>query len=129
MRNGKKKIEFYVDDDLYDYFESKLTNIKLNKSEYLRMMIKQVAPVESPSNEYFQVVKDLHCIANNINQIAAKANKLNWIDKEQYDSNYKELNKVILKIIGLNTKPVSIELSLDHHEKESNTKGENDYGI
>ena len=127
MRNGKKKIEFYVDDDLYDYFEFKLTNIKLSKSAYLRMMIKQVAPVESPSNEYFQVVKDLHGIANNINQITAKANKLNWVDKEQYDSNYKELNKVILKIMDLNTKPVSIELLLDHHDKES--KGENDYGI
>ena len=123
MRNGKKKIEFYVDDDLYDYFEFKLTNIKLSKSAYLRMMIKQVAPVESPSNEYFQVVKDLHGIANNINQIAAKANKLNWVDKEQYDSNYKELNKVILKIMDLNTKPVSIKI--DYH----NTKAENDYGI
>ena len=123
MRNGKKKIEFYVDDDLYDYFEFKLTNIKLSKSAYLRMMIKQVAPVESPSNEYFQVVKDLHGIANNINQIAAKANNLNWVDKEQYDSNYKELNKVILKIMDLNTKPVSIKI--DYH----NTKGENDYGI
>ena len=123
MRNGKKKIEFYVDDDLYDYFEFKLTNIKLSKSAYLRMMIKQVAPVESPSNEYFQVVKDLHGIANNINQIAAKANKLNWVDKEQYDSNYKELNKVILKIMDLNTKPVSIKIDYN------NTKGENDYGI
>ena len=109
MRNGKKKIEFYVDDDLYDYFEFKLTNIKLSKSAYLRMMIKQAAPVESPSNEYFQVVKDLHGIANNINQIAAKANKLNWVDKEQYDSNYKELNKVILKIMDLNTKPVLLK--------------------
>ena len=39
-------------------------------------MIKQVAPVESPSNEYFQVVKDLHGIANNINQIAAKLTNL-----------------------------------------------------
>ena len=83
------------------------------------MMIRGVAPVESPSKEYFQVIKDLHGIANNINQIAAKANKLNWIDKEQYDSHYKELSNMILKIIWINTKRVSIKLSLDH-DKEFN---------
>lgn len=43
MRDGKKKIEFYVDDDLFDYFESILSNIHLSKSEYLRMMIRGVA--------------------------------------------------------------------------------------
>ena len=115
MRDGKKKIEFYVD-DLFDYFESKLANIKLSKSEYLRMMIRGVAQIESPSNKYFQVVKDLHGIANNINQIAARANKFGWVDKDIYQDNYNQLNKVVLKIMEINTKPVAISINLNHNK-------------
>ena len=53
--------------------------------------------IASPS-VFYNAMKDLRGIAVNVNQIARKANSLNFIDVPQYKKISKELNKFMLEI-------------------------------
>lgn len=44
------------------------------------------------------MMKELHAIGNNLNQLARKENQLNIIDVEQYDLTVKEFENVIANI-------------------------------
>lgn len=44
------------------------------------------------------MMKELHAIGNNLNQLARKAHQLNVIDVEQYDLAVKEFENAVTKI-------------------------------
>lgn len=57
----------------------------LSQEAYIRHLINGVIPKDSPPVDYFAMMKEIHAIGNNLNQIARKANQLNIIDVQQYD--------------------------------------------
>lgn len=77
----------------------------LSQEAYLRHLINGVVPMETPPLDYFEMMKELHAIGNNLNQIAAKANRLNVIDVQQYDKNIKDLENSILTITNAVVSP------------------------
>lgn len=70
----------------------------LTQEAYLRHLINGVVPMETPPLDYYDMMKELHAIGNNMNQIAAKANRTNLIDASQYNDNVNDLEKAIVKI-------------------------------
>lgn len=52
----------------------------LSREAYLRKLISGVVPREAPPPDFFAMVRELHYIGNNLNQIATKAHALNAID-------------------------------------------------
>lgn len=44
------------------------------------MLLKGYEPREQPSKEFYEAMRELSAIGNNINQLARKANSLNFID-------------------------------------------------
>lgn len=71
----------------------------ISKEAYLRSLIKDVQPKGNPSQEFFDILKNLRQINNNMNQIAAKANTMNFIDTVKYWANVSELQKAIGKLM------------------------------
>lgn len=57
----------------------------LSQEAYIRHLINGVIPNDAPSPDYFRMMKELHAIGNNLNQIASKAHRLNVIDVQEYD--------------------------------------------
>ena len=45
--------------------------------------------------EYFEFMRELHNVGNNLNQVAQKAHVLNVIDVKRYDENCRRLEKLI----------------------------------
>lgn len=64
----------------------------LTENEYIRTLINGYKPKEMPTEEIFELLKQLRGIGTNLNQIAKKANALNFIDVPSYKNNCKNLN-------------------------------------
>src|SRR5690554_4053377 len=77
----------------------------LSRESYLRTLINGYIPKALPPPDYYSMIKELHAIGNNLNQIAARANATGHIDKTifQYEAN--RLRKVVLDIQAAVTLP------------------------
>ena len=55
----------------------------LNESALIRHLIMGFTPKEKPDDRFYDVMRELSAIGNNINQLAAKANTLGFVDAPQ----------------------------------------------
>ena len=72
----------------------------LSQEAYIRHLINGVVPVESPPADYYAMMKELHSIGNNLNQIAKKAHALGVIDVQAYDATIEAFCKTLDEIKG-----------------------------
>ena len=77
----------------------------LSQETYLRALINGYVPKEIPPIDYHAMMRELHSIGNNLNQIAARANVTGHIDRTifQYEAN--RLRKATLDIQAAVTSP------------------------
>ena len=52
----------------------------LPKSTVIRLLIKNYEPKEKPDARFYEAMRQLSAIGNNINQLALKANALDFVD-------------------------------------------------
>lgn len=55
----------------------------LSEGTLIRLLLKGYAPREQPDERFYDVMRELSAIGNNINQLAAKANSLGFVDAVQ----------------------------------------------
>ena len=81
----------------------------LSREAYLRKLISGVVPRESPPPDFFSMMRELHYIGNNLNQIAMKAHALNVIDAKHYDDGVLLFEEAVQKILSAVLDPVPME--------------------
>ena len=94
-QNVKK--QFWCSREIARELSRKATITGLSESEVIRLLISNFEPREKPSQEFYESLKDLRAIGNNLNQIARKANALDIIDKQFYQREVNKLNEFILE--------------------------------
>ena len=52
----------------------------LSEGGLIRLLLRGYEPREKPDERFYDVMRELSAIGNNINQLAAKANALNFVD-------------------------------------------------
>lgn len=52
----------------------------LSEAALIRLLLKGYEPREKPDERFYEVMRELSAIGNNIHQLSAKANALNFID-------------------------------------------------
>ena len=57
----------------------------LSESQLIRILLRGYHPKEKPDDRFYEVMRQLSGIANNINQLAAKAHSLGFIDAQKLD--------------------------------------------
>lgn len=57
----------------------------LSESQLIRMLLRGYHPKEKPDGRFYEAMRQLSGIANNINQLAAKAHSLGFIDAQKLD--------------------------------------------
>ena len=72
----------------------KVKKSRISREAYLRHLINGVVPQDAPPPEYFDFMRELHRVGNNLNQIAQKAHVLNVIDAPRYDAAVRQFEKV-----------------------------------
>ena len=78
--------------------KKKSKKVGLNEATLIRNLILGFEPKEKPDERFYEAIKELRHIGNNLNQIAKKANYLNYVDERSYKEETDKLNKFILKI-------------------------------
>ena len=61
-------------------FQKKAKRACLSEGGLIRLLLKGYEPREKPDERFYDVMRELSAIGNNINQLAAKANALDYID-------------------------------------------------
>ena len=90
MRKRNVAILFRLNKKEAEALDKKVKRSGLNREAYLRQLISGVVPRDAPPPDYYSMMRELHKIGNNLNQIAQKAHvlfredllKLNTISKE-----------------------------------------------
>ena len=55
----------------------------LSEAGLIRLLLKGYEPREKPDERFYDVMRELSAIGNNINQLAVKANSLGFVDAPQ----------------------------------------------
>ena len=61
-------------------------------------MVNGREPQDAPPPNDYAMMRELHGIGNNLNQIAVKAHTLNVLDVQRYDENCRKLDEAIKTI-------------------------------
>jgi len=98
MRKRNVQILFRLDDTEAEYFNSLVKRSGRSKEAFLREMIKGYRLPEKPDPEFYRVMRELSGIGNRINQLAAKANALNYVDTPLLQQEAKKWHELQLDI-------------------------------
>mgnify|MGYP001085618776 CR=1 FL=1 len=85
MRKRNVAILFRLNKKEAEVLDKKVKKSGLNREAYLRQLISGVVPRDAPPPDYYSMMRELHGVANNLNQIAQKAHVLNVVDVQRYD--------------------------------------------
>ena len=99
-RSRNNRIDIMLNDEEYAKLKSDVSRAKISQADYIRRLILNKRIREKPDDRFYNVMFQLTHIGNNLNQIAHKANYLNDIDKEYYESeakNWTEFMKNVKK--------------------------------
>lgn len=85
---------FYVDDEENKRLKQNAKKAGLNESSYIRNLIMGYKPKEQPTENMYEIIKQLQLVGINLNQIARKANALDIIDAPFYKKVYIKWNEL-----------------------------------
>lgn len=80
MRNRKVQILFRLTDDEAEQLHELVRKSGRSREAFLREMVKGYRLCEKPDPEFYKIMRELSAIGNRINQLAAKANALDFVD-------------------------------------------------
>lgn len=78
--------------------DKKVKKSGLSREAYLRHLINGVVPRDAPTPDYYAMMRELHQIGNNLNQIAQKAHMFHVMDVQKYDASMRLLEDAIKRI-------------------------------
>ena len=98
MRERSVLIQFLLNRMEADRLNNLVKRSGITRSSYLRQLINGVIPADKPPPDYYQMMRELHAIGNNLNQIARQANATGIVDADRYHKNVERLDEAITKI-------------------------------
>lgn len=98
MRKRNIRIQFWLDKKEAEALDKKVRRSGLSREAYLRHLVNGLVPREAPPPDYFSMMRELHGIGNNLNQIAQKAHVLQVMDVQRYDEAVRQFERAVKKI-------------------------------
>lgn len=96
-RRGIKK-QFWFNKEEATMLKKKSKKVGVNESTLIRDLVMGFEPKEKPDERFYDSLKQLRSIGNSFNQLAAKANALNFIDEIEYKKEKKKIDDIIIKL-------------------------------
>lgn len=113
MRRRNVAVLFRLNQKEAKCLDDKVRLSGLSREAYLRQLISGVVPRNAPPSDYYAMMKELHKIGNNLNQIAQKAHALNAIDVQRYDKEMLKFHEAVRIIIEAVVLPEKAEIERD----------------
>ena len=80
MRKRSVQILFRLNEEEAEYLYELVRKSGRSKEAFLREMVKGYQLCEKPDPEFYRIMRELSAIGNRINQLAVKANALDFVD-------------------------------------------------
>ena len=74
MRKRNVHIQFWLDKKEAEAFQKKVKKSGLSREAYLRHLVNGLEPQDAPPPDYYAMMRELHGIGNNLNQLTVLAN-------------------------------------------------------
>jgi len=84
MRQREIKKQFWFNEEEAKILKDKAYKAGMTESNFIRKILLGYQLKEKPDATFYEVIKLMRSISNNINQIAKKAHSLNYIDEVAY---------------------------------------------
>ena len=98
MRKWNISIMFRLNRKEAEALDKRVKKSGLNREAYLRQVITGIVPRDTPPPDYYSMMRELHKIGNNLNQIAQKAHVLNVMDVQRYDAAVRMFEQTVKEI-------------------------------
>lgn len=98
MRKRNIRVQLWLNKKEAEALDKRVKKSRLSREAYLRHLINGVVPRDAPPPDYFSMMRELHGIGNNLNQIAQKAHTLNVVDVQRYDTAVRQFEAAVRKI-------------------------------
>lgn len=109
MRKRNIPFLFRLNKQEAEAFRDRVKRSGLTQESYVRQVIRGKIPRDAPPPDYYAMMKELHKIGNNLNQIAQKAHVLNVIDVQRYDRDVKKFEEAVRLITEAVILPETVE--------------------
>ncbi len=86
MKRRTVKKQFWFSRDEAQDLQKKAKRTCLTEAALVRLLIRGYEPKERPDERFYDVMRQLSAIGNNINQLAAKANTLGFVDTKKLEA-------------------------------------------
>ena len=97
-RTRKNQVLIRCSDDELKRLDEWSAAAKMSRSKYVRQLVAGFQPVEFPPIEYEKIISELEHIGNNMNQLAAKAHTLGFIDEPEYRQNANRVWRTVAQL-------------------------------
>lgn len=96
MRKRSIRAQVWLNEEENTKLQKNSKKVGLSRESYLRTLINGYMPKELPPAEYHTMIRELHAIGSNLNQIAARANSTGHIDRTVFQYEANRLRKAVL---------------------------------
>ena len=124
MRKRNIAILFRLNRKEAEALDKRVKKSGLSREAYLRQLINGLVPRNAPPPEYYSMMRELHQIGNNLNQIAQKAHGLNVIDVQRYDQEVRKFRQAVEQITEAVVLPERVEHQRPEQSKEQSGNSE-----
>lgn len=80
MQKRNSEIKVRLTKQELQALEKRVKKTGMSREGYVRLLLRDKVPVEIPPLEYFDLIREIRRVGNNLNQIAYKANALGYMD-------------------------------------------------
>lgn len=105
MRKRNCRVELYFTKDEFERLTKLVKKSGLSREAYLRHLINGLVPNDAPPPDYYSMMRELHKIGGNLNQIALKAHTLGVVDVARHDNACRELERAVRQITAAVVEP------------------------
>lgn len=114
MRKRNIRVQVWLNKEERTKLQTSAKKVGLSQEAFIRTLINGYVPKELPPPDYYAMMKELHAIGSNLNQIAAKANATGHIDRTVFQYEANRLRKAVLDIQAAVTSPERRENNGNH---------------
>jgi hypothetical protein len=105
MRNRNISFLIRLSEKEYNRLQKNVQMTGLSREAFIRALITGYVPKPLPPLDYFSLLRELHAIGNNLNQLAAKANATDHMDKAVFQYEANRLRRAVQEIQEAFTAP------------------------
>lgn len=117
----KIKKQFWFDQETAELLESYAKKTGLTQSSLVRALVKGYQPKEKPGSQFYDCMRKMYGISNNMNQLAVIAHRNGFIDHQRLVDELTRLDEFMLMIEHTFLRPANEPL-LKKGDKKANGK-------